>query len=529
MSVITRTFYIFVVGFICGFVAMYTTYHYEIYPEMVSWYFPNGVKIVALLILPFRQWLFFLIACHIGATGSFYIVSSEQLVSFQERWPPVAFFIIFEGIAGAVFVFTKKQLIKGSLFRLHSIMVLILLSMAYRLLYMSLAAIAGISIFDLIPENKMYEYFVAQQLSGYLTAFYALNLYLIVLWCKQNQCQVSSQSVFRVLSYALAIVLVCVFVYVARPEVVYLLRIALFVPLILMAMRFGWLGIMLTSFLINTTILFFVFDKDAALLLEYQPYMLSYMLVAFLVGGVFLENDRVKAQMQDAQDALQSKYALLVKMSNNLKLMANRILDLQEHERKTLSQDLHDEVGQNITALKVAVKILEREAEHDNLQFDKYRTLKRSADEIYASIYHFMNWWRPQVLDDFDLYKTLTGQYFEEKLKLANIQYKRKNIVDLALPDNYEIAIFRITQEAVTNAIKHSQASYFSLSLFQDDNCIRLILSNDMRNDAEKEEPSSGEFGLEGIKGRVSALSGECKISNDEQFRIAIALPIAPD
>jgi signal transduction histidine kinase len=490
---------LFIFGCLFGFIGYFITLQYELIPGMVSWYVPHGIKLVALFILPFRYWLIFLLGCNTGDNTYLYMVVDAAANSMVTLLQGAISFTLLEMVTGVVISKLARYFVKGSWFHLHSIMWLILLTLAYRLMYLSAAALLELGFYANIPSNVYIEYFIAQQLSGYLVGFYFFTCHLLWLWhsqCDDTRHRTSQKNVIFVVS-------------------VLALWIALFIPLILMAARFGWYGVMLTSIVVKTSLLVFLWQAEGALLIEYQPYMLSYSLVALLIGAVLYEKD-------NAQYALEKQNSSLERMTERLQVLGRNILNNQERERQYLSQELHDEVGQNIIALKTTIRMLEVNNLHPQKAID---TLKVRADDIYSSVYHLMHWLRPVVLDDFGLYNTLGGTYFREKLDSVGIVYQVDRLEELALSALMETAIFRIVQEAITNTIKHSNATTFRLSLFQEGHSVRLILKDDGDKQHLSSASNTGKFGLEGIHVRVAALNGFCIISDSDGFLIDVQLP----
>ena len=333
--------------------------------------------------------------------------------------------------------------------------------------------------------------------------------------------QDQQQSSWLATDIGLLVVVIIGFLYVT-PEFDYLLRIALFIPLILMATRFGSRGVILTSVAVMSCFMVYLWQSPGEVLLEYQPYLMSYALVALLVAALLDEKDQAQKALEVSKTSLEEKNSSLKKMTATLQVLGRNILNNQERERQFLSQELHDEVGQNIIALKTAVRMLEV---NDPDPQQRIADLKSRADDIYNSVYHLMHWLRPIVLDDFGLYRTLEGPYFAEKLQSANIEYQVERLEDIELTALMETAIFRVVQEAVTNSIKHSNATTFTLSLYGEQGQVRLRLKDD--GDKQQTQPASntGKFGLEGMHSRVAALNGVCVISDVDGFLIDIQLP----
>ena len=513
---------LFIFGCLFGFIGYYITLQYELIPGMVSWYVPHGIKLVALFILPFRYWLFFLVGCNTGDNTYFYMFVDEATNSVVTWLQGAISFTVLEVITGAIIAVLARTFVTGSWISVNSMMWLILLSILYRLLYLAIAAYFGLGFYATIPQDVYVEYFIAQQVSGYLVGFYIFTFHLFWLLSKQSSAlQNPKERTWLVTYIGLLGLVICVFLYVT-PQFDYLLRIALFIPLILMATRFGGVGIMLTSMVVMSTLMGYLWQGPGEILLEYQPYLLSYALVTLLVAAVLNEKDQAQKSLEASKTSLEEQNTSLEKMTETLQVLGRNILNNQERERQFLSQELHDEVGQNVIALKTTIKVLE--VEHGEPQ-QRITELKVRADDIYNSVYHLMHWLRPIILDDYGLYRTLEGPYFAKKLHLANIDYQIKRLDDMELSAVMETAIFRIVQEAVTNTVKHSNATTFCLDLYEAHGSVYLKLKDDGDKQHTPSTSHSGKFGLEGIHSRVAAFNGDCVISDSDGFVIEIKLP----
>ena len=129
-----------------------------------------------------------------------------------------------------------------------------------------------------------------------------------------------------------------------------------------------------------------------------------------------------------------------------------------------------------------------------------------------------MHWLRPRLLDELGLEAALKSELFSEHLNEAGIAYQCKisGPID-SLNDDFKIAIFRICQEASTNAVKHSLATEFSIDITYQENELEIIISdNGIGLPEHKNSNSKGGFGVLGIVERVSVLKGKTLFKNGE-------------
>ena len=216
-------------------------------------------------------------------------------------------------------------------------------------------------------------------------------------------------------------------------------------------------------------------------------------------------------------------------LSKNKKL-ARRIVAIQEEERKILSRDLHDEIGQNLTALQYHIN-----AAKDVKSEQDLKAVLDSIGEItaitYRSSYELMHWLRPMVLDDYGLEHALSNHIIVKLLSDSDIQYHQNFSGDFtALNDDISTNIYRIAQECITNAAKHSKAKNLWLTLSLANNCLTLTVRDDgVGFDVKKEYTREGGLGIEGIQDRLDAMDGTLELTSDSNgTRYEIMLWLEP-
>ena len=224
--------------------------------------------------------------------------------------------------------------------------------------------------------------------------------------------------------------------------------------------------------------------------------------------------------------------SVLFKTNERNKILRHRLLEIQEEERRILSQELHDELGQTITAIKaVAVSIPNKPTLEKRQLNSSIKTIIEYSDHIYQVAKDMMHRLRPSVLDEFGLVKAIQNMVDEWNSNQDNIFciFTFKDIPD-NLPESLKISLYRIIQESLTNTLKHSKAEKITLNLkkiFRDEvEKIYLEIYDDGVG-VNKEKIKLG-FGLLGMKERVEMHNGDFKFSTklDSGFRINILIPI---
>ncbi|MGH1570784.1 ATP-binding protein [Methylobacterium sp. P31] len=198
--------------------------------------------------------------------------------------------------------------------------------------------------------------------------------------------------------------------------------------------------------------------------------------------------------------------------------LLRRLSEAQENEQRRIARELHDQVGQTVTGLSLGLKSLERlvEAGAQSEVSRHVQWLQSLAGEIGRDIHRAAVDLRPTALDDLGLREalaTLLRQWTRRHNIRSDFQVLGESV---RLPAAVETAIYRIVQEALTNVLKHAQASTVSVSLEQRPEEVRVIIEDDgIGFDAEADAgpPAGGpaakpRLGLSGIRERLSLLRG---------------------
>lgn len=203
-----------------------------------------------------------------------------------------------------------------------------------------------------------------------------------------------------------------------------------------------------------------------------------------------------------------------------------------EEERRVLARELHDEIGQYLTAIRtIAQATANRTESGDAATHDASRAIVSAAGQIYDAMHRIIRRLRPMALERMGLADTLRDAVEEWRALHPQLQFQ------LLLPDTLprlgdeaEIALFRIAQECVTNAARHAQASSVSISLEPEENSVRLCIADDGVGIAAHQLQSQGRFGLRGMRERAQALGGKLFITNPAEggTRVVGVIPLRP-
>lgn len=200
------------------------------------------------------------------------------------------------------------------------------------------------------------------------------------------------------------------------------------------------------------------------------------------------------------------------KIQNFLAYMQNTI----EEERARIARDIHDDLGQKLTAIKMSLVYLMKEEKIINESRNKVQEILDMIGDIIESVKRISYEMRPSILDHLGLIPTIEWQT-EEFQRYTGIQCE----VDIAIDNeqidrNIAISLFRIFQEAMSNIANHSKATWVYINMYSGGDYIEFsIIDNGIGiNEAEISDPES--YGIIGIHERVRALNGEMDIRGIE-------------
>jgi PAS domain S-box-containing protein len=241
---------------------------------------------------------------------------------------------------------------------------------------------------------------------------------------------------------------------------------------------------------------------------------------------------RVVGASSVARDITQHKQA---KEAVKEKEFSARLLKLQDEERRRIARELHDGVGQLLTVMSMNVAEVEREK--SKLSPETARCVEHNArliEQVSTDIRTMSYLFHPPLLDEMGLNSALKWYVdgFSERSKIAATLELAEDLD--RLPQEYELCLFRIAQECLTNIHRHSGASTARLRLLRSPGEIELEVSDDGKGiDGEaKSKIASGEstgVGLRGMQERVRQLGGSVEIrSNGNGTTVTATVPLDP-
>ena len=227
------------------------------------------------------------------------------------------------------------------------------------------------------------------------------------------------------------------------------------------------------------------------------------------------------------EQELEQRYRQVLNTQQELKELSARLVSAQEEERRSISRELHDEVGQSLSALLMeAGNAAARVAPDDALVRQHVDSIKKLAEASVNIIRNMTLLLRPSMLDDFGLVPALEWQARElSKRTGIRVQVAAADSAG-ELPDALKTCIYRVVQEALHNCARHAQARAVRVVVRQEDSKIVLSVEDDGRGfDAQRVRG----LGLVGMEERVRHLGGAFHVQSTpgSGTKVDVELPLA--
>lgn len=212
-----------------------------------------------------------------------------------------------------------------------------------------------------------------------------------------------------------------------------------------------------------------------------------------------------------------------------LRRLSIQLRQAQEHERKHLSRELHDQVGQMLTGLRMELAAMARTGAADTDFPSRITRAKTTVEQTLRIVRNIAMLLRPSMLDDLGLTPALGWQVREfGKTNGVNAKADIDPAVD-ALPDSYRTCIYRIVQEALTNCARHARAENVTVTVTSSGKQVTTSIVDDGAGFDPGSQARRG-LGLLGIEERVRELNGQLKVTSSpgNGTCVEVTLPCPP-
>ncbi|MEI7038310.1 MASE1 domain-containing sensor histidine kinase [Fulvimonas yonginensis] len=301
-----------------------------------------------------------------------------------------------------------------------------------------------------------------------------------------------------------------------QPEFARVLSLA---PVLFFAFRHGWRG---------ATLAMLVSCLGMAVV-DHQPghaqRAAGYLFLAVAGTGALMLGAATDALRRSSERVAEQNVYLgavnrrLDQLARQLRDAARGNLQAEENQRRHMAAELHDELGQNITAIQTHMKLAQARLRQAGLE-DISASVNTILGYMRRALHRLLDDLRPAVLDEFGLLRALDEGPIRDLLTTAGIVYHTDMHGDPRLLDeDTRTAVYRLVQESATNAVKHAQASEFRLRLRIGERHGVVLALLDIRDDGvglPTRLPRGGR-GLQGMRDRVTSLGGLFRLRPDRQ------------
>jgi signal transduction histidine kinase len=258
-------------------------------------------------------------------------------------------------------------------------------------------------------------------------------------------------------------------------------------------------------------------------------------------AAVAIENARLYGELRASHERLQGWTAELEakvaertrEIARYSKELTTRVLRAQEEERKRIARELHDDTGQQLSTLLINLDLLEPNVPPDDpllkAGFERIRTIAQRTLDAVRALSHDL---RPTILDDFGLIAAIRW-FGDEYTKTFGVPVRIEisDVPEERLTPEAELALFRVTQEALTNSGKYAQATETGVTLEGQDGHVMLTVTDNGRgfDPAALRGPSrQGGLGLYGMRERIELLGGRFSIDAEpgRGTRVTAEIPL---
>jgi PAS domain S-box-containing protein len=211
-----------------------------------------------------------------------------------------------------------------------------------------------------------------------------------------------------------------------------------------------------------------------------------------------------------------------------LRALAARLQSIREEERKRLSRELHDELSQVLTALKIDLSQLQRTVGQQSAAHERIDRMKELLDRATSETHRIAMELRPTILDDLGLVSAVRW-LVEDFTRRTGIPCELvTQQLQEPLSEDVATTVFRIVQETLTNIARHAAASRVDLVLAQDDARITVRVSDNGRGIPRDSTSREQHLGLLGLRERAAQLGGELSVRSrrDRGTSVVVRVPL---
>lgn len=244
-----------------------------------------------------------------------------------------------------------------------------------------------------------------------------------------------------------------------------------------------------------------------------------------------LEKSRISSlnlmeDLRDEIDVRKSKEIEIERSREQLEKLTTYLQKVREEERRLIARELHDELGQELTAVKIDLASLKMSI-HDKISFNtKIDNISSLINDSIITVQRLTSELRPHILDDLGLVAAIdwyTGEYIKRTGITMNLNIDKS----ISLPNEVELVIFRILQESLTNIARHSKAENAEIIFYRQNSDVILEIKDDGIGISSVDRKSPKSLGLLNMSERAREIGGTFVIESRKKqgTRICLTVP----
>jgi len=207
--------------------------------------------------------------------------------------------------------------------------------------------------------------------------------------------------------------------------------------------------------------------------------------------------------------------------------LSAHLQSVREQERRRIAREIHDDLGQKLTALKMDVFWMsKRFTEDQRILLEKARSMSRMIDQTIATVKRISTELRPGLLDDLGLAAAIEWQAREFQLRTGVSCEVEIGSENMRFPQDLSVSAFRIFQEALTNVTRHSRATRVAVRLIKKDDFLLLEVSDNGRGITREQIHHPNSLGIIGMRERASSIGGDVEIDRGKTGGTSITMKI---
>jgi len=258
------------------------------------------------------------------------------------------------------------------------------------------------------------------------------------------------------------------------------------------------------------------------------------VLGGILFGSILFSQKRFINAQREKVRILEESERQLKESYDKVRQLAAHIQTVREEERTTIAREIHDELGQLLTVVKMDLAFFQKKVEQYSFQntykeaIQDIQSMSEVIDMTIQSVRKIATELRPKILDELGLKDAIEWEVQAFHGRLGIECNFKTNVGELDLDKERSTALFRILQEMLTNVARHSEARVVNVSLEQNDHYLKLQVADDGKGITEQKLSENKSLGILGMRERTMLIGGEFTIKGEigKGTTVSVKVPV---